>query len=244
MSGTNAYPSAIRSCPARTGRSILSVPDDDLLPELAGAALDSLPAGALLGVIGDRAVRVVRDEWRRNQSRAIRIATRHAGIGREDLAELLEREPKLVPLFVRVLYAAGMNGHDKTLKLLGGFLGHALADVSEIDDVSLMLAAVENLTEHHIKVLEIVESPLADYEALSGVRATHWTTGLLVKVAGMRRELTLVATQGLLNAGFVSDQGIDGGGPTDGDLEAGGTILHSTEMGQSVLHVLRAIDDD
>jgi hypothetical protein len=137
-----------------------------------------------------------------------------------------------------------MNGHDKTLKLLGGFLGQALADPSHIDDVSLMLSAIENLTEHHIKVLEIVESPLACHDVIAGTSATHWTTGLVVQVASMRRELTLVAAQGLLNAGFVSDQGIDGGGATYGDLETGGTIVEITEMGLTILKVLRAISDE
>jgi hypothetical protein len=218
--------------------------DDDLLPELAAAAVESLPGGAFLGVLFDRATRAVQVEWRRNLSTAISIATDVAGLSREDLDELLELEPQLVPLFVRVLYAAGMNGHDKTLKLLGGFLGQALADTSHIDDVSLMLSAVENMTEHHIKVLEIVESPVGAHKIAAETSGTHWTTGLLVQVSGMRRELTLVAAQGLMNAGFVSDEGIDGGGATFGDLETGGTILQITELGQTVLDVLRAVAND
>ena len=211
--------------------------EDDLLPELASAAVDSLPGGAFLGVLLDRATRAVQAEWRRNLSTAIKIATHQAGLSREDLDELIEREPRLV----RVLYAAGKNGHDKTLKLLGGFLGQALADTSRIDDVALMLSAIENLSEHHIKVLEIVETPVSSHASLSGTPSTHWTTGLLVQVSGMRRELSLVAAQGLINAGLVSDVGIDGGGVTYGDLEAGGTILQVTELGQAILQVLRAV---
>ena len=159
------------------------------------------------------------------------------------MAERLEREPELVPLFVRVLYAAGTNGHDKTLKILGGLLGHALADVSQVDDVSLLLSAVENLTEHHLKVLEILETPPTQYAALSGIAGQRWNTGLVVQVSGMRRELTLVAVQGLLNAGFVTDAGIDAGVVTYDDLESGGTIIEMTEVGESVLQVLRAMSD-
>lgn len=172
----------------------------------------------------------------------IELATQRAGISREDLAERLERDPQLVPLFVRVLYAAGMNGHDRTLRLLGGFLGDALSDVSQVDDVSLMLAAVENLSEHHIKVLELAASSLSSHDSIAGVQARHWTTGLMIQVAGMRPELTLVACQGLLNAGFVSDGGIDGGGATYADLEAGGTILQITELGETVLCLLCEVE--
>ena len=220
------------------------MPDDDLLPELAGAAVDSLPGGALLGVLLDRATRAVQSEWRRNLSVSIRIATTHAGMDRADLDELLEREPRLVPLFVRVLYAAGMNGCDKTLKLLGGFLGEALADTSQIDDVSLMLSAVENMTEHHVKVLEIVEGPLGDHAGIPSSQGSHWTTGVLTQVSGMRAELVLVAMQGLVNAGFVSDGGIDGGTAAFDDLSTGGTILEITELGRTVLEVLRAVTTD
>lgn len=217
--------------------------DDELLPDLASAAVESLPGGAFIGVLVERGARALQVEWRRNLSTAIRVATDQAGLSREDLSELIEREPRLVPLFVRVLYAAGMNGHDKTLKLLGGFLGQALADTTQIDDVSLMLSAVENMAEHHIKVLEIVETPISSHPEIEDTRGTHWTTGLLVAVSGMRRELTLVAAQGLMNAGFVSDQGLDGGSVTYGDLETGGTIIELTELGQTVLEVLRLADN-
>lgn len=203
--------------------------------------MDSLPGGAFLGVLVERGARALQVEWRRNLSTAIRVATDQAGLSREDLGELIEHEPRLIPLFIRVLYAAGMNGQDKTLKLLGGFLGQALADTTQIDDVSLMLSAVENMSEHHIKVLEIVESPISSHPAIADTRGTHWTTGLLVAVSGMRRELTLVAAQGLMNAGFVSDQGLDGG--SVGGLETGGTIIEITELGQTVLEVLRLAND-
>lgn len=228
-----------------SARRISIVPSDkNLVPELAAAAVDSLPGGAILGVLVDRAARAVQSEWRRNQSTAIRVATARAGLSREDLAELLEREPRLSPLLIRVLFAAGTNGHDKTLKLLGGFLGEALTDTTRIDDVSLILSVIEDLSEHHIKVLEIVESPLNSHDVATEASATRWTTGLVVRVAGMRRELALVATQGLLNAGLVSNDGIDGGGATFGDLETGGTILQITELGQTILQVLRAVSDE
>jgi hypothetical protein len=63
---------------------------------------------------------------------------------------------------------------------------------------------------------------------------------MLATASGMRQELALVAAQGLLSAGFVSDHGLDGG-VTYADLEAGGTILVITEMGKTILEVLRTV---
>ena len=62
----------------------------------------------------------------------------------------------------------------------------------------------------------------------------------MVSASDMRRELVLVGTQGLLNAGFVSDQGIDGGNASG---ELGGTILSLTEMGRNVIEVLREVEE-
>jgi hypothetical protein len=103
-----------------------------------------------------------------------------------------------------------------------------------------MLVAVENLHQHHIHVLELVEQPPNERPALGGTQATHWSTGLLATAFGMRHELALVAAQGVLSAGSVSDHGLDGG-VTYAHLEAGGTILVITEMGRTVLEVLRAV---
>jgi len=109
--------------------------NDPLVPELVGAALDLLPGGGLLGVFGERGMRLVLEEWLRNRSLALRLAKEHAGLSREDLDELIAKNPKVVPLLVRTLHAAGMTGQDAALKLLAGFLGDALADVTRISEV-------------------------------------------------------------------------------------------------------------
>lgn len=216
--------------------------DDSLMPELVGGAVGLLPGGGLVGALRERATRAVMSEWRRNNSKVLALATAQAGMSREDLAEVLEREPSVVPLLVRTLYAAGMSGQDKTLRVLAGFLGAAFADLSKVDDVSLMLAAVADLHEHHIKVLELLERAPSECLALRRVQATHWTTDTIVTASDMRRELTLAAVRGLLNAGFVADEGIDGGMTWD-DVETGGTVLAITDMGKTVLDALRAVDD-
>ena len=120
-----------------------------------------------MSVFGERGARLVVEEWRRNRSLTLGLAIKQARLSREDLEDLITENPQVVPLIVRTLYAAGMTGQDKTLRMLAGFLGHALADVASINDVETLLGAVQNLTEHHIKVLEIVASAPADYPQLS-----------------------------------------------------------------------------
>lgn len=216
--------------------------DDSLIPELVGGAVGLIPGGGLVQALGERASRAVMSEWKRNSSKVLALAVAQAGMSREDLADVLERKPSVVPLLVRTLYAAGMSGQDKTLRVLAGFLGTALADVSKVDDVSLMLSAIADLHEHHIKVLEILEQRSTDSPALRHVEAARWTTDLVVKASGMRRELTLAAVRGLLNAGFAADNGIDEDMTWD-DLESGGALLAITDLGKTVLDTLRAVED-
>lgn len=215
--------------------------DDDLFPELAGGLVGSLPGGGVLSVVVERATGAVLREWRRNLSVTLQLACEYTGMSREDLAEKLELESNLAPLFIRVLYAAGMNGNDKTLRMLAGFLGDAVADLSRVDEIALLLAAVSDFTEHHIKVLELLEKPPAQTDGLRDTEVAHWTTGLLVRVSDMRPEIALAAARGLLRAGLLDDIGLDGGGVTSNDLKAGGTILAITELGQTVLEVLRTV---
>lgn len=134
-----------------------------------------------------------------------------------------------------------MNRDNKILRILAGFLGEALANSSTVDDVSPMLLAVEDLGEHHIKVLEILERRPREFDELEDLGShggTQWTTGLLDMVSGMRTELSLVAYRGLVNAGFVAEYGFDGGDVTG---ETGGTIIAMTELGRTVMQVLRDV---
>ncbi len=165
------------------------------------------------------------------------MACQKAALSREDLEERLAEEPRLIPLTIRTLHAAGMTGQDETLRLLAGFLGDALADVATVSDVETIIGVVQNLTEHHIKVLEIVASSPSEYPQL-GSSIDHWTSGLVVSLSSMRSELALIGIQGLIATGFLSDAGIDGGGVTWDDLGKGGAILEVTELGKTVLRML------
>jgi hypothetical protein len=216
---------------------------DGLIPALVAGTLDLLPGGGIFGVFGERATKLALEEWQRNRSLTLRMASERAGLSREDLEELVEENPRVVPLLIRTLHAAGMTGQDKTLRLLAGFLGDALADVSKISDVETLIGAVQNLTEHHIKVLEIVASEPSEYPGLEDEANDHWTTGLVVGISSMRSELALVGVQGLLAAGFVSDAGLDGGGATWGDLQSGGTMLQLTDLGRTVLDILGEVGE-
>lgn len=212
--------------------------NDALVPALVAGALDLLPGGGILGVFGERGTRLVLEEWHRNRALTLRLASERADLSREDLEDLIAENPRVVPLLIRTFHAAGMTGQDKTLRLLSGFLGDALADVSKISDVETLIGAVQNLTEHHIKVLEIVASAPSEHPQLADIAGDHWTTGLVIAISSMRSELALAGVQGLLASGFVSDAGLDDGGATWQDLESGGTILEITGLGKTVLDML------
>ena len=202
-----------------------------------------LPGGSLLSVFGEQMAEGLAREVNRNRSTVLRLAEQAAGISREDLAERIAEQPQLVPLVVRVMYAAGMNGHDSTLLLLAGYLGSALADDDEIDDAELMISAIADLTERHIHVLALLEGPPWEAVGEEESEVSGWTTGVLLRATDLRPEVALTAARGLLRSGLVSDLGPGGQGPTYNDLKHGGSLLTITEMGRSVLEVLRVVKE-
>ncbi len=73
--------------------------------------------------VGKRMYRAVAAEWQRNRSTALRAAEAATGLTREQIEEWAEAEPRAIPLYLKVLWAAGMNGHDDTLRAMGTVLG-------------------------------------------------------------------------------------------------------------------------
>lgn len=73
--------------------------------------------------MGKRLARSVTAEWRRNTSNALRAAEAASGRSREDFAEWIKEDVRAIPLYLKVLWAAGMNGHDQTLRAMGAVLG-------------------------------------------------------------------------------------------------------------------------
>jgi hypothetical protein len=153
-------------------------PRDRLAAELVSAGGDALAPG--LGVLGGRLARLVQDEWAKNTSRALREAERISGLSREDLEELLISHPEAVPLLQQVLYAAGTNGHDRTLRAMGAGLGLAAQAAGRRDDHALAdiegsLRAIREFDYRHFAVLdhlaplqvELDEIGIPDYEPFS-----------------------------------------------------------------------------
>lgn len=152
---------------------------NDLPSDLIRSGADALLPG--LGAVGGRLSDVVRSEWKRNTSRALRVAEDASGLSREDLEELLVANPETVPLLVQVLYAAGMNGHDRTLRAMGAALGLAAdatrrTDRHTLADIEGALRGMREFDDRHFAVLGYL-APLAvprydehdvpDYDRLS-----------------------------------------------------------------------------
>jgi hypothetical protein len=89
---------------------------------------------------------------------------------REDLAESLAADPKLMPLYVRVLYAAGMNGSDEVLLAMGKLLGVAAdaasrQDTGQVDEAELVMKALQDLGTHHFVLLAALATERSPLEA-------------------------------------------------------------------------------
>lgn len=96
-------------------------------------------------------------EWQRNNSDLIRRAEKISGLSREDIAELLETHPDLVPLTTRILFAAGMRHSDEVLKALSAVLADALVNPERVDDAQVYVDVLEKLGAHHIRLLRRAE---------------------------------------------------------------------------------------
>lgn len=127
---------------------------DELVEDLAGDAVAALiPMG---NILGKPLARSVTAEWRRNTSRALRVAEASSGLSREDFAEWIKADVRGIPLYLKVLWAAGMNGHDQTLRAMGAVFGSAAKATARGDDeafeeAELALRAMSDLTPRHFK---------------------------------------------------------------------------------------------
>jgi hypothetical protein len=72
-------------------------------------------------------------------------------LSRENFAKWIDRDPRAVPLYLTVLWAAGMNGHVETFRAMGAVLGQAAeASARQHDDTTgraeMALRAMSDLT--------------------------------------------------------------------------------------------------
>ena len=204
------------------------MPDErDSLPvEYAEKLVEQIPVvGPLLGPLGKRAAASVSREWKRNRSVALRAAARAAGMSREDLEDAIATVSGVVPLTIRLLWAAGMNGHDATLKGMGATLGHAVRDPSLIGEAEVILAAMADFGPSHRAVLEALEALPAGKGLVSEDLPDH---------VDAPRSIVGLCASALLASGLVQIHAGYGGG-----------VPHTiTDLGRTVLDVLREVERD
>lgn len=133
-----------------TGKAVRST-----LTEIASSVMPG--TGWLTERLLDRVAR----EHAQRASEALRVAETASGMSREELADLLDRQPELVPLYLQVLYAAGMNGHEQVLRAMGAAMGLAAAaarsgDRDLFDDIELVLRTMKDFTPRQFQVLQAV----------------------------------------------------------------------------------------
>src|SRR5450631_2725122 len=130
---------------------------DSLADDIVEGIVSLIPiAGPLAAPLAKRLTRAVRAERARNFSVAIKAAERMSGRTREQLAEAIEEDPRLVPLVTRLLYAAGMTGQEESLWLMGAAFGDAVREPEKLDDAEMVLGAMTDLRAHHVRVLQLL----------------------------------------------------------------------------------------
>lgn len=200
------------------------MPDDSLTDELAGGVAGMVPViGPVASPVFERVFKLLRLEYSRNTSRAIRAAVTVSGLSREDLAEAIEQDPKLIPLFARLLHTAGMTGHDEMLRTLGATFGIGVRERSRIDEAEMLLIAAGNLTPLHISVLRLVAAAPPNE---SGHPAC-WPTNVIVEHSQLSESFAAICAIGLSASGlFVARDTYDG------------TAYEVTDLGAAMIEAL------
>ncbi|MEV0950982.1 hypothetical protein [Promicromonospora sp. NPDC050249] len=197
-------------------------PSEDAAGEVVGAVIPG--SGPFIA----RALSLVRKEWQRNASQSLRAAETISGRSREDLEELLETNPELTPLYLRVLWAAGMNGHDETLRAMGATLGEAVnASGTEaadaIADADQALMAMSRLTPRHFRILRFMCSRP---RPTAGGTPSGWSTARITEALGLDEDRVTWCLSDLVGTGLVA---------WSGDF-FGSTLYWATALGRAVQH--------
>ncbi|MGZ4606448.1 MAG: hypothetical protein ACXVXV_09935, partial [Blastococcus sp.] len=147
-----------------------------------------------------------------------------SGMRREDLAEAIADDARLIPLVTRLLHAAGENGYDDTLKAMGRAFGEAVRDREKVDDAHLVLAALADLGERHARVLRVMGGDPPIHGTLR-----QWTSHDVEAASHLPLRTTALCIASLVARGLV-----ESAAPFPG----GGTMFSITHLGRDVLGVL------
>jgi hypothetical protein len=197
---------------------------DPLPIEYLAKGIEQVPVvGWLLGPLAERLADGLAKEWERNRSVAFRAAERASGRSREDLEDDINNVPGVIPLTIRLLWAAGMNGYDATLKGMGATLGHAVRDPRRIGEAELILAAMADFGPNHRAVLEALEAKPAGLEWVYEDLPEH--VEVPSSIVGLYASALQARGLVRIHAGY-----------------GGGVPYNITELGRTVLEVLREVE--
>jgi hypothetical protein len=148
-------------------------------------------------------------EWRRNSSNALRAAEAASGLSREDFAEWIKQDVRAIPIYLKVLWAAGMNGHDQTLRAMGAVLGSAAQATARGDDeafeeAELALRAMSDLTPRHFRVLHVLDTAEVVTSEGRGLNYVSFMPNMVARAAGMREEVAHQCLINLAGAGLAT----------------------------------------
>ena len=207
--------------------------EDPLTDDVVAGAIESIPAvGPILAPFAKRGFRRMREEWARNTSKALRAAERASGMTREQLADAISEDPRLIPLATRVLFAAGMTGQDSILRALGTALGGAVREPDKVDEAELLLIGMTDLRRHHVAILEIMsEDP--PQPGRPGGGFVHWHAGLITEKSGYSRDVVTICITGLLSSGLI--RAMD---------DTYGAAYEISELGRTALAVVDQLDEE
>lgn len=205
---------------------------DRVTDELAGAAV-----GALIPLVGDtlgkRLMRRLRAEWHTNASTALAAAEKVSGMSREDLAETLENDPRAVPLYMRILWVAAMNGHDDTLSAMGVAFGEAASASARgaddaFEDAELALRAMSELGPRHFRVLFTLSQSVVIVNDGDTHNYSQFMPDYVAERTGLRVQVTHQCLLNLAAAGLAYSVSV-----------FDGTAYPITDLGQEVARAVR-----
>jgi len=199
---------------------------------LTGGAMEALAALAGVAVPGSGPAlqllaQKIRQERERSASTALTRAEQITGLTREELADEIARDPRLVPLAARLLHAAGMNGHDRTLQAMGAALGAAVNRRESLDECELILTALGDLTDSHAAVLAVMAQEVPGEP--DAERRSRWSREELTEACGLGDRVVTICAAALVARGLAR---------MPGAILGGGDHYQLTELGRLVLDVL------
>lgn len=208
-----------------------------------GNALDSVAGEALAllipfgGVIGERLAGAIRREITRSMSSALKAAERSSGLSREDLEAWLNQDPRAVPLYLKVLWAAGMNGHDSTMRALGSVLGSAAkaslcGEPDAVEEAELALQALSQMGPKHFRVLAALGESQVTYSQDGSENLRQFTPAYIAERYGWAPHVASMCMINLAAAGLADTQ------PVLGPL-----AYVITELGIAVLQAASELPD-